>query len=345
MPWLEILLLKSLLALKGSLRVQSRSRQFASLGDTLNNLVINTTGNTQRDVRQRTAAIVTTADAAVHAHISAALGRVGLANATNLAGFSPSQLPHPSLARFAVLGRASVWADASAKATYFNATSAIYLLVPPAAQRASPLPLQPLRRRGTGHSESEIPGLVGALSELRSAVVKRFSEGLNMSLVSTAALTPLDLDGPRCIHQRKQCYGNNNDANYLQSSTGYLEEDAAAVLVGSSCVENRKCTYTNIGLYHAHPTTATNTSVDHRRFAGSAASYAPSLPAGLADRAFAYTIARDCRAIGPFCVELPRSAQEWSLIYRTYLEPATRTGPALDELIIPQILRFRRRSW
>ena len=55
-----------------------------------------------------------------------------------------------------------------------------------------------------------------------------------------------------------------------------------------------------------------------------------------------YTIARDCTPYGPFCIELPVSAapHDWFFIYRTYLEPATKTGPALDELILPSTLKF-----
>ena len=57
-------------------------------------------------------------------------------------------------------------------------------------------------------------------------------------------------------------------------------------MIGSNCVANGKCTYSNIGLYEAR-FKATNVSVDFRKFAGSASFYSPTLPADLAARLFA----------------------------------------------------------
>lgn len=315
---------------------------FASLGDTLNHLVINTTGG-RSDVHSRTAAIVTTADATVYAHVRTALAGTGLANATNLDSYAVRQLPHPELSRFVVLHRASIWADPSAKAAYANASNPIFLVTPPREQPASPLPLLPLRKRGTGHREGQIPGLTTNLASLHVAVVRDLAARHNASLIAQLTLQPIGLDGARCIRERTACWGNNNDANYLKLRPPVsLESEEVAYVVGSNCVSNGKCTYTNIGLYAA-PDRATNISADHRRFNGSAAAFLPSLPPEEAVRLFAYAVARDCSPYAPYCVELPRSQapRDWWLIYRTYLEPATKTGPAVEELIMPRVLRFR----
>lgn len=50
---------------------------FASLGDTLNNLKINTTGAGDHDVYRRTAAIITTGDSTTYNHVSLALASAG----------------------------------------------------------------------------------------------------------------------------------------------------------------------------------------------------------------------------------------------------------------------------
>lgn len=180
---------------------------FASLGDTLNNLVINTTGGSG-DILNRTAAVVTTGDATAFDHVSAALADAGLAKATNLDGYAPSIVPHQSLSLFVMLHRASVWPDPVAKAAYFNQTNPIYLLSPPRAQAASPLPLLPLRPRGTGHREQDVPGLLDALSSLRASVIARFVV-LGGTLKAEDKTHSRALNGRDCIAQKKQCLGED----------------------------------------------------------------------------------------------------------------------------------------
>ena len=167
---------------------------FASLGDSLNHLVINTTGAGGSDVYRRTAALVTTGDAASYAALSAALAAAGLGNATNLDAIAPSLLPHPRASGFVMLHRASIWADPAEKAAYFASTNPIYLLTPPAAQPARPLPVAPLRPRGTGHAEGEIPGVVEGLATLRAGVLAAFGGlarvGLRVRQVTLVRLVP-----------------------------------------------------------------------------------------------------------------------------------------------------------
>lgn len=62
----------------------------------------------------------------------------------------------------------------------------------------------------------------------------------------------------------------------------------------------------------------------------------------MADRLFAYVVARDCTPFGQFCLELTTAVapDEWLLVFRTYLERATKTGPSVSELIMPTLMRF-----
>jgi hypothetical protein len=216
---------------------------FGSLGDTLNHLVINTTGSSAGDVYRRTAAIVTTGDATVFGHVRSALGAAGLGDAVNLDGYAPSLLPHQDLSTFAVLHRASVFANASDKVPYFNQSTRVVMLTPPHSQPASPLPLLPLRKRGTGTSEAAVPGLTAALAQLKASIVARFA-ARNASLTAESPIAPRVLNGRECIREREQCLGDNQDANYLHSNASSLPAGVAAVLVGSNCVANGKCTYT-----------------------------------------------------------------------------------------------------
>ena len=34
------------------------------------------------------------------------------------------------------------------------------------------------------------------------------------------------------------------------------------------------------------------------------------------------------------------SNTKWALAFRTYLDPATATGPKLDEIVFPKVLKF-----
>ena len=216
----------------------------------------------------------------------------------------------------------------------------MYKLTPPRSQPAAPMSHVPYTPRGTNHSEQEIAGLLPSLKQLQQSVVATLAAA-GATLVESSITQPRVLNGTDCIAHGNDCLGDNQDTNYIHTNASELGPSDAYVLLGTNCVANSKCTYTNIGLYAA-PLTSTNYSVNDRHFGGSASYYAPSLPTDLAARLFAYVIARDCSAFGRYCIALPTTAApgKWFLVYRTYLEPATRTGPLLGELVMPTLLRF-----
>ena len=115
-------------------------------------------------------------------------------------------------------------------------------------------------------------------------------------------------------------------------------------------METSKCTYVNVGLYQVHKRkllnltklTSTNLTVDNREFVGSSATHGVQND----DRVFAYSLKRSCEGES-FCLEVdttnvPKRTM-WALAYRTYLEPATATGPKLDEIVLPTVLKFRKK--
>lgn len=61
------------------------------------------------------------------------------------------------------------------------------------------------------------------------------------------------------------------------------------------------------------------------------------------DNVFQYEIGRNCRR-NKYCMQLSTAqlptANAWALIYRTYLEPATKTAPKLSEIYSPTVLQF-----
>ena len=198
-----------------------------------------------------------------------------------------------------------------------------------------------------------MPNYETAMSTLTAAVTGYFTNAtsgpgngttpprrlINVSTTVNRALYGLD-----CVKEKTNCLGDNHDTNYIHSSRVPLASTDAFVFIGTNCVRNNKCTYSNIGFYKGH-LTSTPLSVDYRKMIGSAAYYAPSLDPAVADRLFAYAVMRECPKGNPFCIEIgtdvvkPKTG-DWFAIYRTYLEPATKTGPLVTELVLPQLMHF-----
>ena len=122
------------------------------------------------------------------------------------------------------------------------------------------------------------------------------------------------------------------------------------VFFGSNCVRNGKCTYTSFGVYvldehvlRNKSVTSTSLSVTDRQLVGSARHFAPSLDAEVSERLFAFAFARDCGGT-PFCATVGADVvplhKQWLTVYRTYLEPSTKTGPLATELVLPRSLVF-----
>jgi hypothetical protein len=85
-------------------------------------------------------------------------------------------------------------------------------------------------------------------------------------------------------------------------------------------------------------------AVDSTMMAGSAAVFVPNHPAR--DSLYAFAFARDCSvAPTPYCVTVPADGcpllpigAAANLTLRAYLEPATATGPAYNELVVDRAL-------
>eukprot|EP00729_Bicosta_minor_P001932 gene1932-17314_t len=307
---------------------------FASLGDSLNNLVINTTSTSTSTGRKgagsaagSTAAVVTTADAGTYQLVKDALEISGLPlTATNLDAI-PSSLLDMGTTAFTMLHRASVWSDKQQRAAYFNQSRRIFFIEPPAVIPASPLPVAALRPEGTGHSEMEIAGLAKGLAAVTAGVTSSMQSN-GCKLVAARPLLPYhdDHHGLDCLRLGTDCEGDNYDTHYLTANFSNLAVADRYVVVGSNSAQTEKTTYTNLDLYkvvagigHSHRPVATNDTATDRDFLG------------------------NCRR-NKYCMQLSTAqlptANAWALIYRTYLEPATKTAPKLSEIYSPTVLQF-----
>lgn len=327
---------------------------FASLGDTLNNLVINTTSNAtsaNRETGGRLTAVATTSDSRSLAQITAAVQAAGLPpSALNLDAVPSSLLDigHDPTLRFIMLHRASVWGDPAQKASYFAQTRRVLFIESAVNTPPEPLALLPLRPAGTGVRESSMKGITEGLTQLRQAVVESLAQaGYKLSAAGfmDGNLTALGLDGFKCLKAGTNCKGDNRDTHYLQYHDSQFLDTDQYVLIGTNSVKTGKCTYSNFGLYEVAHTpilnrtklTSTDLTVDNRQTEGSAEYYGVDN-----SKLFAYRLSRDCSA-AEYCLQVDKQqvkGGEWAVAYRPYLEPATATGPKLSELILPKILKF-----
>jgi len=319
---------------------------FASLGDSLNNQVIKTTGD-DGIVQGRTAAVITTGAESTLSDITAALTIAGLGNAINVDAYSPSMIKSPYSQPLVMLHRAHIWENPDEKAAYFAQKRKIYMIkrsiFAPAAKLFASIPE---RRKGSGVNErSLVPDYKNMRAILKSGIKKQFST----SRSSSTELYSFPLNRTDCIINGSNCYGDNSDATYfLGLPREYkLGPDNIYVIFGTNCVKTGRCTYSSIGFHKLSDSIGYVDTlpivVDYRKFDGSAQWFAPSLPLDVADSFFAYAVARSCFGI-PFCVEIPSADLSdddfWHPIFRTVLDPKTGTGLKVSETVPPTIMRF-----
>jgi hypothetical protein len=133
-----------------------------------------------------------------------------------------------------------------------------------------------------------------------------------------------------------------------------LADDEFLLLYGPNHVATGKATYMNIGVYASETAKLTLGTIDDRNFTdkGTATPYlSPGDPD--ADLMYVYKISRDCGGEAN-CLQLsppqgcPRLTLDSSTLLaifpRIYLEPATKVGPALPEILYDRLIKFSPRS-
>jgi len=331
---------------------------FASLGDQLNNVTVKTTGPTPFN---SPVALIFTPDQGTDARVRAALQRAGYPAAIiNTVVFPASMLNlgyGETADELRILTRTAIWQKQTDGDSYINNPPlSIFRLTPRTPAIANPFPVPHLRIRGTGHSEME---LMNKLDELRQGII-----AANSGLHATD-FTPLPMcyEGYDYIQRRvdpsqnQGYWGDSRDAFYLGvglpewGSTYYritLADDEFLVVYGANHVATGKATYMNMNVYASEMAKLTLGALDDRKFPGTAWPY---LPPGdpAAKLMYAYKISRNCGgqtnclplSIPQGCTRLTLDSSTLLGIFtRIYLEPATKVGPALTEILYDRIIKF-----
>ena len=196
---------------------------FASLGDSTNNLVINTTGlTTASDPFGKTTVVTTTADVNTDNAIREAFVAAGVpatAMNTDIVPSSLVKMGQEKLAdSFSMLVRVAIPENQTQSQEYLNTTWPIIRVSRPPQQTPLPFPTPELRKRGSGNSESAYKK---SLSRFVNRVVKTVKRDMDFS-VTFDRMGPVHLEGRECIETKTNCLGDNRYERLLNPGYSLL---------------------------------------------------------------------------------------------------------------------------
>ena len=328
-----------------------RQSLWTSLGDPVNNLTVKTTGNTPFN---SPVAIIFTSDRGTDARVRKALERAGYPAAIiNTLVFPSSMLNlgHGDAAdEFIIAVRNSMWQNkAEGDAYIHNPPLSIFRVTPREATTANPFPVPALRVRGTGQTEMELTKKLGLL---RQRIIDE-NQGLYPTDIATQNAV---YEGYDFMQRAVDPWGDSRDSLYVIG--GYVPEfggndevtladDEFLMVYGVNHVATGKASYHSVNFYSSKEGKVPIGSIEDPAFLGSADSYLLDDPSA-ASLMYAYKVSRNCGQ-EPNCVQLgiddcPRVTigpnTVLGLFVRMYLEPATKVGAAMPEVLYDRVIKF-----
>jgi hypothetical protein len=328
-----------------------RRQPFATLGDAVNNATVKTIGPTPFNAP---VALIFTPDQGTEARIRAALKRAGYPAAIlNTVVFPASMLNlgHDEAAdQLRIVLRNAIWQKQTAGESYIkNPPLNVFRVTPHTPATANPFPAPRLRIRGTGQTEME---LMDKLGELRQGIISA-NPGLNATDIVTM---PMCYEGYDLIQRGMELCGDSRDAFYVGAGLPEydsinqitLDNDEFLMFYGANHVATGKATYMNTNVYASKEAKLTIGNINDRDFPDTAKPY---LPAGdpAADLMYAYKVSRNCGgeanclqlSVPEGCTRLTLDSSTLLGIFtRIYLEPPTKIGPAMPEMLYDRVLKF-----
>ena len=328
----------------------TRQPLWANLGDTVNNATVKTIGSTPFN---SPVALIFTSDQGTDARVRQALERAGYPAAIiNTVVFPASMLNlgHGDTAdELFIAMRNAIWQNQTEGDAYIqNPPLYLYRVTPRTETIANPFPVPRLRVRGTGQTEME---LMNKLGQLRKGIIA--ANPLYPTDLTTRAILYESNDS---IQRGVDPLGDSRDPLWL--AAGYLPEwglndevtladDEFLMVYGVNHVATGKASYHSVNVYSSKEGKVPIGGVDDRVFSGTATPY---LPPGdpAANLMYAYKVSRNCGQ-EPNCVQLaiancsrltigPNTVL--GLFFRMYLEPETKVGPAMAEILYDRVIKF-----
>ena len=328
-----------------------RRLPFATLGDSVNNATIKTIGPTPFN---SPVALVFTPDQGTDARIRVALRHAGYPSAIiNTVVFPSSMLKlgrDETADEIRIVLRNAIWQLQAAGDSYIdNPPLSVLRVTPRTPATENPFPAPPLRIRGTGQTEMN---LMNKLDQLREGIAAA-NPGLDATEI---VMMPMCYEGYDLIQLGLEMCGDSRDAFYVGAGiTEFdkinritLSDDEFLVLYGVNHVTTGKATYVNTNIYASEEAKLTLGAIDDRDFPDTARPY---LPAGdpAAAVMYAYKISRSCGNesnckqlnVPEGCTRLTLDSNTLLGVFtRTYLEPETKVGPAMPEMLYDRLIKF-----
>jgi hypothetical protein len=344
---------------------------FANLADTVNNLVINTKGTPNGiagDPFNQTTVLVATADRGIDQRIQAAAQSSGYSSEIlNTQVFLSSMLNmslDDSADNFLMLIRPALYKDKQAGDDYLNnAPAIVFRVTPNESIKLDSYDYPKIRVRGTGTTEFD---LIDDLEKLRIAILDKYNRS-NATELPTSIAVPVGSDA---IQRGIDAVGPNNDAFYLWSANQTVssttppfpnlslyndfvrhpaitlgnDTNEFIIVYGVNHVATGKATYSNFAVYGADVWNGVG-AIEDPVFNGTAEDYLPDNPN--AKYLYVYKIARNCSG-DAHCFAVPTGPgaygigpdQPLMVIWRSYLEKATKTGPSSTEIVYDRAIKF-----
>ncbi len=331
---------------------------FATLGDAVNIATVNTIGPAPFNAP---VAVIFTPDKTTEARIRAALHRAGYPAAIiNTVVFPASMLNllnhgnNETADQLKIVLRNAIWDDPDAGGRYITDIAKnlhVFRVTPHTPATANSFPAPRLRIRGTGQTEMDLSNKLG---ELRSGII-----AANPGLHATDIVTmPMCYEGYDLIQRGLELCGDSRDAFYVgaglpeydSSNQIRLADGEFLMVYGVNHVAAGKATYMNTNFYASEKAKLTLGTIDDRNFTDKGTAD-PYLKAGDpdADVMYAYKISRNCAGAAN-CKQLsaPEGCTRLTLdsstllgvFTRIYLEPETKIGPAMPEILYDRVIKF-----
>jgi hypothetical protein len=240
--------------------------------------------------------------------------------------------------------RAVLFNDPAEEDEYTNNPPLEFLRITPSKPVSHDyLAVPELRPRGTGSTEFH---LQGGLEQLRQQIINRYIADYDTTNLSSYQWIP---EGYEAIETRFNARGETRDALYLRTPAFQFQEDDIIVAFGVNHARTGKAVYCNVGIYGVLAKNGLG-GVNNLEFQGTAQGFlADSM---LADSFYVWKFARTAVDAQTFVIP-PDSNHDYSgidygalavMVFRSYVEPATKVGPAASEIIMDQAILFRPKS-
>ena len=181
----------------------------ASLGDSTNHLVINTTRLPTNDPFGKATVVTSTADMMTDQAVREAFTAAGFPATAINTDIIPSSLVKMGGARladtFTLLYRVAVFEDEQQGQAYINTTWPVLRVISRSQQPPAPFKTPSLKKRGNGVTESSYNS---SLLKFLAAVDKTVKAEVNYT-ATIDRMSPVYLEGFKCIDQLTNCLGDN----------------------------------------------------------------------------------------------------------------------------------------